>query len=76
MHAAKRTQPDVATKPSKHKTNLWPTFLFETENFPFEKKNRSWSESNPGPWPSQTKYLLPLGLRVKKVKKLEIIMKE
>ena len=46
---------DVTTK----QTNNWPTILFETEYFPFEK-NRPWSDSNPGPLTSQA-YALPPG---------------
>ena len=45
----------VATKSTKHKQPKNETnFFFEMEYFPY-KKNRSWSDSNTGPLPSQTK---------------------
>ena len=50
----KRTQQkkhfqDVTTRLASDKqANNWPTISFETENFPFEKKNKPWSDSNPG----------------------------
>ena len=52
---------DVTTKPTKdEQTNYCPVIIFGREYLPCEKKNRSWSDSKPGPLPPQA-YLLPPG---------------
>ena len=49
----------AANKRFQDVTNNCPKVLLETEYFPFEKKNRSCSDSNPGPLPCQIYWLHP-----------------
>ena len=59
MRSKEKRFQDVTTKTRTDKqTNIWQTILFETEYFLFEKKNKLWSDSKPGPLPSQA-YSLP-----------------